>query len=60
MKKFILRDFPVVIVLGVILYLIDYNNLQTADYICIALSILAFATIIFNLVTTYIKEKKDV
>ncbi|PDY50488.1 hypothetical protein CON61_25540 [Bacillus toyonensis] len=59
MKKFIFSNIPIVVILGYILYQIDYNNLQTLDYIFIVLCILAFVMMLFNLVTTYIKEKQE-
>ncbi|MGS0418172.1 hypothetical protein ACU80K_26660 (plasmid) [Bacillus mycoides] len=60
MKKVIFSNIPIVVILGYILYQIDYTDLQTLDYIYITLSILAFVMMVFNLVTTYIKEKKNV
>ncbi|MFA2694773.1 hypothetical protein [Bacillus mycoides] len=60
MKKVIFSNLPIVLILGCILYQIDYTDLQTLDYIFIVLCILALASMVFNLVTTYIKEKKDV
>ncbi|MCI0767411.1 hypothetical protein [Bacillus sp. TL12] len=60
MKKIIFSNLPIVVVLGFILYQIDYNSLRTLDYIYITLCTLAFAAMIFNLITTFIKEKKDV
>lgn len=59
MKKVIFSNIPIVVILGYILYQIDYNNLQTLDYIFIVLCILAFVMKVFNLVTTYIKEKQE-
>ncbi|AMR88378.1 hypothetical protein [Bacillus thuringiensis] len=59
MKKVIFSNIPIIVILGYILYQIDYNNLQTLDYIFIVLSILAFVMMVFNLVTTYIKEKQE-
>ncbi|EJV86747.1 hypothetical protein [Bacillus cereus] len=59
MKKVIFSNIPIVVILGYILYQIDYNNLQTLDYIFIVLCILAFVMMVFNLVTTYIKEKQE-
>lgn len=60
MKKVIFSNIPIVVILGYILYQIDYTDLQTLDYIYIVLCILSFAMMVFNLVTTYIKEKKNV
>ncbi|AYF84979.1 hypothetical protein D7J84_28955 (plasmid) [Bacillus thuringiensis] len=59
MKKVIFSNIPILVILGYILYQIDYNNLQTLDYIFIVLCILAFVMMVFNLVTTYIKEKQE-
>ncbi len=59
MKKVIFSNIPIIVILGYILYQIDYTNLQTLDYIYIVLSILAFVIMVFNLVTTYIKEKQE-
>ncbi|EJQ39788.1 hypothetical protein IEC_01376 [Bacillus toyonensis] len=59
MKKVIFSNIPIVVILGYILYQIDYNNLQTLDYIFIVMCILAFVMMVFNLVTTYIKEKQE-
>ncbi|TKI43425.1 hypothetical protein FC700_12210 [Bacillus mycoides] len=60
MKKVIFSNLPIVLILGYILYQIDYTDLQTLDYIFIVLCILALIMMVFNLVTTYIKEKKNV
>ncbi|MBJ7997684.1 cell division protein FtsW (lipid II flippase) [Bacillus sp. RC218] len=60
MKKVIFSNLPILVILGYILYQIDYTDLQTLDYIFIVLCILAFVMMVFNLVTTYIKEKKNV
>ncbi|PEL74410.1 hypothetical protein CN603_15785 [Bacillus toyonensis] len=60
MKKVIFSNIPILVILGYILYQIDYNDLQTLDYIYIVLCIIAFVMMVFNLVTTYIKEKKNV
>lgn len=60
MKKVIFSNLPIVVILGYILYQIDYTDLQTLDYIYIVLCILALVMMAFNLVTTYIKEKKNV
>ncbi|HEB2439786.1 hypothetical protein [Bacillus thuringiensis] len=59
MKKVIFSNIPILVILGYILYQIDYNDLQTLDYIFIVLCILAFVMMVFNLVTTYIKEKQE-
>ncbi|MEC3007367.1 hypothetical protein [Bacillus thuringiensis] len=59
MKKVIFSNIPILVILGYIWYQIDYNNLQTLDYIFIVLCILAFVMMVFNLVTTYIKEKQE-
>lgn len=60
MKKVIFSNIPILVILGYILYQIDYTDLQTVDYIYIVLCILALIMMVFNLVTTYIKEKKNV
>lgn len=60
MKKIIFSNLPILVILGYILYQIDYTDLQTLDYIYIVLCILALIMMVFNLVTTYIKEKKNV
>ncbi|OTW47660.1 hypothetical protein BK703_30750 [Bacillus thuringiensis serovar silo] len=59
MKKVIFSNIPILVILGYILYQINYNDLQTLDYIFIVLCILAFVMMLFNLVTTYIKEKQE-
>ncbi|MEB9565482.1 hypothetical protein P4I85_34405 [Bacillus cereus] len=59
MKKVIFSNLPVVVILGYILYQINYSDLQTLDYIFIVLCILAFVMMVFNLVTTYIKKKQE-
>lgn len=60
MKKVIFNNIPIIVILGYILYQIDYTDLQAIDYIYIVLCIIAFVMMVFNLVTTYIKEKKNV
>ncbi|PGC12665.1 hypothetical protein COM08_28065 [Bacillus wiedmannii] len=59
MKKVISSSIPIIVILGYILYQIDYTDLQTLDYIYIVLCILAFVMMVFNLVTTYIKQKQE-
>ncbi|PFV09974.1 hypothetical protein COL10_16470 [Bacillus cereus] len=59
MKKVIFSNVPILVILGYILYQINYSDLQTLDYIFIVLCILAFVMMLFNLVTTYIKEKQE-
>lgn len=60
MKKFIWTNLPVVIVLGFILSILDYDHLNTWGYICIVGTILAIILMVINMVILYIKEKKNV
>ncbi len=60
MKKFIWTNLPVVIVLGFILSILDYDNLNNWGYICIVGTILAIILMVINMVILYIKEKKNV
>lgn len=60
MKKFIWTNIPVVLILGFILVIVDYDNLNTWGYVLIVFSIISFVLMIVNIITLYIKEKKNV
>ncbi len=60
MKKFIWSNLPIVIVLGFILSILDYDNLNAWGYICIVGTILAIILMVINMIILYIKEKKNV
>lgn len=60
MKKFIWTNIPVVLILGFILAILDYDNLNTWGYVFIVFSIISFVLMVVNIIALYIKEKKDV
>lgn len=59
MKKFIWTNIPVVLILGFILAILDYDNLNTWGYVLIVFSIISFILMIVNIITLYIYKGEE-